>query len=186
MFPLKQRTLIRGALAHEKAGLGAAADYVADKDNLYLPFDGTITTYFGNQGGNWLRLNRADNGDQIEFAHLERFILTSGTHKAGELCAITDNTGEITTGPHLHIQIFRKGVRLDPETYDWGFWPLNYVQRVQSHGEVYKIENGKAVFIDSHVDSTGHNPLIDTVLKELTNEGRLKGISEDDFHKLYG
>lgn len=117
-FPLKQRTLIRGFQAHVNAGLGGAADYVAQYVPLYAPFDGTIETYFGQQGGNWSRLIRS-NGDKIEHAHLSKYLVKWGQVKEGQHIAYTGNTGQITTGPHLHIQIFRNNVRLDPELYPW-------------------------------------------------------------------
>lgn len=123
MFPLKQRTLIRGAAAHIAAGLGAAADYVAPTGTeYYAPFTGTLSIPYGpnGQGGIWLRLTRT-NGDKIEVAHLKNYIKSSGGVNEGELVAITDNTGKLTSGPHAHIQIIDKnGKRLDPEKYDWG------------------------------------------------------------------
>lgn len=119
MFPLKQRQLIRGCQAHITAGLGCGADYVAKYVDLYLPFDGTVELYSGVQGGKWLRLIRS-NGDKIEFAHLDRYFVNPGFHKQGTRVALTGNTGEITTGPHLHAQIFNPaGQRLDPEKYKW-------------------------------------------------------------------
>jgi len=44
-----------------------------------------------------------------------------GTYKQGTVIAITGNTGTVTTGPHLHVQMLRSnGSRIDPETYAWG------------------------------------------------------------------
>ena len=116
---MKQRKLIRGCQAHINAGLGCGADYVASTGTpLYAPFDGEITTYWGSQGGNWSRLTRI-NGDRIEMAHLDRYVVRSGKVRSGDLIAYTGNTGAITTGPHKHIQIIRDGKRLDPERYNW-------------------------------------------------------------------
>jgi hypothetical protein len=119
MFPLQKRILIRGAAAHVKAGLGIAADYVADYMPFSIPFSGKVETYYGIEGGNWLRLTRP-NGDKIELAHLSKYQVKNGNAVEGQLGGITGNTGAITTGAHLHIQIFNKsGKRLDPETYNW-------------------------------------------------------------------
>ena len=120
MFPLTQRKIIRGCEAHIKAGLGCATDYVADYVELYAPFTGRADVWGGEgyQGGNWLNLVRP-NGDIIQLAHLSKY-KAGGEVQEGELIAITGNTGTITTGPHLHIQIKDKdGNRLDPEEYNW-------------------------------------------------------------------
>jgi hypothetical protein len=120
MFPLKERVLIRGAEGHLKAGLGVGADYRAKYQPFVIPFDGRVETYWGKQGGNWLRLIRP-NGHRIELAHLQSYAVKSGVVEEGQPGGITGNTGEVTDFPHLHIQIFDKqGKRLDPEQYDWG------------------------------------------------------------------
>ncbi len=42
---------------------------------------------------------------------------TNDKVKAGEAVAILGNTGEISTGPHLHFELWHKGTPLDPEEY---------------------------------------------------------------------
>ncbi len=37
--------------------------------------------------------------------------------KAGEAIAFSGNSGELTTGPHLHFELWYAGVALDPENY---------------------------------------------------------------------
>ncbi len=37
--------------------------------------------------------------------------------KAGEAIAIIGNTGELSTGPHLHFELWHSGTPLDPENY---------------------------------------------------------------------
>lgn len=137
MFPLKQRKLIRGFQAHINAGLGGGADYVADYVPLLIPFDGIADLYWGKEGGNWLRIRRT-NGDAIELAHLSKYSVKGGNVRAGALGGATGNSGSITTGPHLHIQIFNKnGVRLDPEKYNWEGEGVNKMQLVKDGDTVY-------------------------------------------------
>ncbi len=119
MFPLATKTLIRGCKEHIAAGLGCAADYVADHIPLHAPDDGTVQNYFESGGGNWLRLVSTD-GYTYEFAHLSSYLVATDEKVIkGQLLAITGNTGTITTGPHLHLQVFKNGVRVDPETLPW-------------------------------------------------------------------
>lgn len=114
-FPLRDRQLIRGCLAHKKAGLGCAADYAANYVTLRIPVSGIVSTFNGSQGGLWLRL-AGDDGLTYEFAHLSKYLITQGRVDEATDVAITGNTGTITTGPHLHVQIKNSlGRRLDPE-----------------------------------------------------------------------
>ena len=132
MFPLRKRILIRGAKEHVADGLGVAADYqtqgiwIGDllswsKKKLYAPFSGRCWAWNEKNGGKWVSLKRK-NGDVIEMAHLDRrFVNSTERHvKKGTTIAYTGNSGALTTGSHLHLQIKNKaGKRLDPEKYDF-------------------------------------------------------------------
>lgn len=37
--------------------------------------------------------------------------------KAGDIIAVVGNTGELTTGPHLHLELWRDGSPIDPQKY---------------------------------------------------------------------
>jgi murein DD-endopeptidase MepM/ murein hydrolase activator NlpD len=37
--------------------------------------------------------------------------------KAGDAIAIIGNSGELTTGPHLHFELWHNGTPIDPQTY---------------------------------------------------------------------
>lgn len=117
-FLLNTKQLNRGAAEHIAAGLGAGADYEAHYQDLFAPFDTTITNIStGVQGGKWIWFNDK-NGNSIQCAHLDHYYVNKGdVVKEGTRIAQTGNTGSITTGPHLHVQILKDGTRLDPETY---------------------------------------------------------------------
>ena len=69
-----------------------------------------------------------DTGNSIYIQH-ENNIISAYKHnaellksvgdrvKAGEVIAIMGNSGELTTGPHLHFELWHNGTALDPETY---------------------------------------------------------------------
>ncbi len=69
-----------------------------------------------------------DTGNSIYIQH-ENNIISAYKHnaellksvgervKAGEVIAIMGNSGELTTGPHLHFELWHNGTALDPEIY---------------------------------------------------------------------
>jgi hypothetical protein len=114
LFPLKHREIIRGCEAHKAAGLGCATDYEADYEPIYAPIAGTIWRFIDGPGGNWVALAGKD-GRLYEFAHLDHYTLPNGPVNAGDIIGISGNTGTLTSGKHLHVQIKdSKGRRLNP------------------------------------------------------------------------
>ena len=52
------------------------------------------------------------------YKHNERLLKEAGqTVKAGEAIAHVGNSGELTTGPHLHFELWYNGMPLNPEEY---------------------------------------------------------------------
>jgi murein DD-endopeptidase MepM/ murein hydrolase activator NlpD len=52
------------------------------------------------------------------YKHNAELLKETGNHvKAGEAIAIMGNTGELTTGPHLHFELWHQGIPVDPEKY---------------------------------------------------------------------
>ena len=52
------------------------------------------------------------------YKHNAELLKTVGEKvKAGDVIAIMGNSGELTTGPHLHFELWHNGTALDPETY---------------------------------------------------------------------
>lgn len=131
MFPLKQRAIsgyrFGKATWYSKFHLGV--DYAAKFDPLYAPFDGTITeVLYGKEGGKTIWFKPDHENVIIRFLHLDQFHVHRGQRVAqGDLIAVTGNTGKITTGPHLHVDISKGSVKLtdtrnfiDPEAFNWG------------------------------------------------------------------
>lgn len=52
------------------------------------------------------------------YKHNSELLKSKGDRvKAGEAIAIIGNTGELTTGPHLHFELWHNGAPLNPEQY---------------------------------------------------------------------
>ena len=52
------------------------------------------------------------------YKHCSSLLCKAGAHvKAGEVIALTGNSGELTTGPHLHFELWQGGRAVNPEHY---------------------------------------------------------------------
>lgn len=90
---------------------------------LYAPFNGYASNGSFTEGGNVI--NFACNGLVMRFMHLAK-ISKTGYCNAGDLIGYTGNSGTLTTGAHLHVDISKGSVQkdninnfLDPETFNW-------------------------------------------------------------------
>lgn len=83
---------------------------------VYAPFTGSLKTYYGAEGGNWLELRRSNN-EIFRVAHLSSYIKTEGMAFEGEKIALTGNSGKITTQAHAHIEVKVNNILVDPEQY---------------------------------------------------------------------
>jgi len=118
IFPLDNRQVVRGCSAHKAAGLGCGVDYVANYVPLYAPVSGLVY-WFGNahnEGGYWIGV-QDEQGRKWEMAHTSERIVEPGKFVvAGQRIGTTGNSGTITTGPHLHLQVIQGYPhRIDPE-----------------------------------------------------------------------
>lgn len=171
---------------------------------LYAPEDGVITVVkTGNDGCKEIRL--LGEYEHV-FLHLEDFNTVVGKQvKQGDLIGWCDNTGQFTTGSHLHW-----GVRpLSPDRNNGyagyidqrDFTDFNihkfpykdgmFLQRTDvkngGHGEVYEVVDGQLEWLDSDKNAiTRQITLVNRILK-LMNDGlqpkMLTGITEEEFKK---
>lgn len=80
--------------------------------------DGTVIyTGFDPNHGNVIQLQHK-NGFISVYKHNELLLKEVGDHVvAGEAIALVGNTGELSTGPHLHFELWYKGNPVNPEEY---------------------------------------------------------------------
>lgn len=77
-------------------------------------------TFTGVQPGAWgtyVQLYHPDTGLCTGYAHLSGYAVRSGERvEAAQLIGWSGNTG-LSTGPHLHFQVIKDNVRVDPTPY---------------------------------------------------------------------
>ncbi|MDR1407394.1 MAG: M23 family metallopeptidase [Tannerella sp.] len=88
----------------------------APKENVSATLDGTVIyTGFDPEFGNVIGVQHK-NGFISIYKHNEVLLKEMGDHViAGEAIAIIGNTGELSTGPHLHFELWYKGEPVNPE-----------------------------------------------------------------------
>ena len=87
-------------------------------ESVLATLDGTVilSTYTA-ETGYVIQVQHAQNIVSV-YKHCGSLLKKVGdTVKAGEVIALVGNTGEKTTGPHLHFELWSKGRALDPSKY---------------------------------------------------------------------
>ena len=87
-------------------------------ESVLATLDGTVilSTYTA-ETGYVIQIQHAQNIVSV-YKHCGSLLKKVGdTVKAGEAIALVGNTGEKTTGPHLHFELWSKGRALDPSKY---------------------------------------------------------------------
>ncbi|MDX8479746.1 M23 family metallopeptidase [Mesorhizobium sp. VK24D] len=79
-------------------------------------FDGEIS--FQGDGGGYGNLVKIShpNGRETRYAHMQKFAIASGVGtkvKAGDVIGYVGTTG-LSTGPHLHFELYQNGEAIDP------------------------------------------------------------------------
>ncbi len=79
----------------------------------------TITKVFNDDGGGLTVYGVDAQGTTHKFLHLNQALVSEGdVIQPGELFALSGNTGELTTGAHLHYELTDKnGTNIDPREY---------------------------------------------------------------------
>ena len=90
----------------------------APKESVLATLDGTVIyTGFDPNHGNVIQIQHK-NGFISVYKHNELLLKEVGDHVvAGEAIALVGNTGELSTGPHLHFELWYKGNPVNPEEY---------------------------------------------------------------------
>ena len=88
------------------------------RESVIATLDGTVIyTGFDPKYGNVISLQHKNDFISI-YKHNDIVLKESGDRVvAGEAIAIVGNTGELSTGPHLHFELWHKGVAVNPEDY---------------------------------------------------------------------
>ena len=93
-------------------------DLAADTGTTVKAFAAGTVDYIGESDvyGQYLQLDHG-NGIKSFYAHCSRLCVQQGQPvAAGEKVAESGATGDVT-GPHLHFELKRDGVRINPEYY---------------------------------------------------------------------
>ncbi|GHT30124.1 peptidase M23 [Bacteroidia bacterium] len=90
----------------------------APKESVLATLEGTVIfTGYDPQYGNVIQLQHR-NGFISIYKHNELLLKRMGdTVTAGEAIALIGNTGDLSTGPHLHFELWYKGNPINPEEY---------------------------------------------------------------------
>ncbi|MDB4534822.1 M23 family metallopeptidase, partial [Vicingaceae bacterium] len=113
--PLKGTVTNRFDMKKEHFGI----DVVAPKNEaIKATLDGTVIfAEWTVETGYVIQLQHADNIVSI-YKHNSVLHKKVGDYvKAGEVIAIVGNSGELSTGPHLHFELWYNGIAINPEDY---------------------------------------------------------------------
>jgi lipoprotein NlpD len=90
----------------------------APRESVLATLDGIVVyTGFDQNFGNVITLQHK-NGFVSVYKHNEALLKGTGDMVvAGEVIALVGNTGELSTGPHLHFELWYKGASINPEEY---------------------------------------------------------------------
>jgi len=100
-----------------------AVDIAVSKGTLVRSIgDGYVIVSDWTQDGGYTVAVQHTDGYLSVYKHNQRLLKQVGDHvRANEAVAVSGNTGEITTGPHLHFELWRHGLAQDPRSFVAGW-----------------------------------------------------------------
>jgi murein DD-endopeptidase MepM/ murein hydrolase activator NlpD len=110
------------------AGLDFKAGY---GQPIFAVTDGVVAFAGRNGGyGNFVRLNHS-GGLASGYGHMSRIAVRAGTRVAqGQIIGYVGSTG-MSTGPHLHYEVWRNGIAINPRN-------LSFTQVAQLSGKALR------------------------------------------------
>lgn len=99
-----------GAAGHEGLDLRAPTG-----SNIYACLSGlaVLLPNFGSYGNT---IRAVTGNTRIEYCHLSKILILAGEVRRGQVIGLAGETGN-TRGPHLHLNVFVNGKRVDPASY---------------------------------------------------------------------
>lgn len=114
-------TPVKGKItSHFDAGENhTGIDVVSSPDDVVLAtLDGTVIMSEWTLETGYIILIQHQNNILSVYKHNAKLLKQQGSKvKAGDAIAIIGNSGELTVGPHLHFELWVKGIPIDPEQY---------------------------------------------------------------------
>jgi len=114
-------TPVRGVITNSFNSLNShfGTDIVAAPNEVVkATLDGTvILANWTLETGYVIQLQHNNNLISVYKHNAELLKKVGARVKAGDAIAIIGNSGELTTGPHLHFELWQNGIAINPETY---------------------------------------------------------------------
>ncbi len=94
-------------------------DIVAEKDEEIMAVaDGTVLIAGWTINGGYVIQVQHDKNLISIYKHCSELLKTTGDKvRAGEAIAVVGNTGELSYGPHLHLELWQNGNPIDPDNH---------------------------------------------------------------------
>jgi murein DD-endopeptidase MepM/ murein hydrolase activator NlpD len=86
--------------------------------DVFATADGVVVVQeYGDKEGNYIVIKH-DDVYTTRYYHLEKFVVKSGDAvKQGQRIGLVGSTGIYSQGPHLHYEVIKNGMDVDPKEY---------------------------------------------------------------------